>query len=109
MSDRNWVRVPVIVSFDSGTLHYLKAVAAAGSVATPAVMDKMRALPIDDAFIRNGRLRADGRVVKDIALGRIKSPAQSTGDWDFIEILKTIPGDQSFRPAAESRCALLRS
>ena len=93
----------------SGTLHYLRAASAAGSAATPAVMDKMRALPINDAFIRNGRLRADGRVVKDIALGRIKSPTQSTGDWDFIEILKTIPGDQSFRPASESRCALLRS
>ena len=93
----------------SGTLHYLKAVAAAGTTDTAAVMDKMRSLPIDDAFIRNGRLRADGRVVKDLALGRVKTPAQSTGDWDFIEIVKTIPGDQCFRPASESRCTLLRS
>ncbi len=93
----------------SGTLHYLKAVAASGSADTQTVMQTMRKLPVEDAFVRNGRLRADGRVVKDIALGRIKSPAQSTRDWDFIEILKTVPGDESFRPVSESRCALLRS
>ncbi len=93
----------------SGTLHYLKGVRAAGSAATKAVMDAMRGMPVDDAFIRNGQLRADGRVVKDIALGRIKSPAQSKRDWDFIEILKTLPGDQCFRPVSESRCTLLRA
>jgi branched-chain amino acid transport system substrate-binding protein len=92
----------------SGTLHYLKAVRAAGTDATPAVMEAMRAMPIEDAFIRGGRLRADGRVLKDVWLGRIKSPSQSKADWDFIEILRTIPADQAFRPASESKCQALR-
>jgi branched-chain amino acid transport system substrate-binding protein len=93
----------------SGTLHYLKSVAAAGGGDTGAVMEKMRALPIYDAFIRDGRLRADGRVLKNVALGRVKTPAQSKGDWDFIEILQEIPADRAFRPASESQCILLRS
>jgi branched-chain amino acid transport system substrate-binding protein len=92
----------------SATLHYLKAVRAAGTDETAAVMGAMRALPIEDAFIRGGRLRADGRVLKDLMLGRVKSPAASRGEWDFIEILQTIPAEQAFRPAAESRCPALR-
>ena len=92
----------------SGTLHYLKAVQAAGTFDTSAVMDRMRALPVEDTFVRNGVLRADGRVVKDVWLGRIKTASESKAEWDYVELLQTVPGSQAFRSVADSRCPLLR-
>ena len=45
----------------SSTMHYLKAVAAAGTDEINAVMDKMRATPINDFFAKNGTICEDGR------------------------------------------------
>jgi branched-chain amino acid transport system substrate-binding protein len=91
----------------SSVLHYLKAVKAAGSTDADAVMEKMRALPVDD-FAFKGTIRADGQMIHDMYLAQVKTPAESKRDWDFYKIIKTIPGDQAFTPAAESKCPLLR-
>ncbi|WP_421993381.1 ABC transporter substrate-binding protein [Roseococcus sp.] len=88
--------------------HYLNAVKAAGTDATPAVMAKMRETPINDFMTRNGRIREDGRIIRDMYLMRAKAPAQSRGEWDLLDVVKTIPGDEAYRPAAESECPLLR-
>jgi branched-chain amino acid transport system substrate-binding protein len=91
----------------SSITHYLRAVEATGTDEAKAVMAKMREMPVD-FFGKEGRLRADGRMVHEMYLARVKSPAQSTGEWDLYEILRTIPGEQAFRPAAESLCPLLK-
>ena len=88
--------------------HYLKALRAAGTDAAPAVMAKMREMPIDDFMTRNGRIREDGRVIRDMYLMRAKRPSESRSEWDLLEVVKTIPGDQAFRPAGESECPALR-
>ena len=88
--------------------HYLKAVQAAGTDAAPAVMAKMREMPINDFMTRNGRIREDGRVIRDMYLMRAKRPSESRSEWDLLEVVKTIPGDQAFRPAGESECPALR-
>ena len=88
--------------------HYLKAVQAAGTDAAPAVMAKMRETPIQDFMTRNGRIREDGRVIRDMYLMRAKRPSESRSEWDLLEVVKTIPGDQAFRPAGESECPALR-
>ncbi|WP_043342079.1 ABC transporter substrate-binding protein [Belnapia moabensis] len=88
--------------------HYLKAVKAAGTDAAPAVMAKMREMPIEDFMTKGGRIREDGRIIRDMLLMRAKRPAESRGEWDLLEVVKTIPGDQAFRPAAESECPALR-
>ena len=49
----------------SATTHYLKAVQAAGTDEAQAVMEKMRATPINDFFVKNGTIRDDGRMVHD--------------------------------------------
>jgi branched-chain amino acid transport system substrate-binding protein len=71
------------------------------------VMEKMRALPVDD-FAFKGTIRADGQFIHDMYLAQVKTPAESKRDWDFYKIIKTIPGDQAFTPAAESKFPLLR-
>jgi branched-chain amino acid transport system substrate-binding protein len=88
--------------------HYLNAVKAAGTDATQPVLEKMRTTDINDFMTKNGRIREDGRIIRDMYLMRAKAPAQSRGEWDLLEVVKTIPGDEAYRPAAESECPLLR-
>jgi branched-chain amino acid transport system substrate-binding protein len=92
----------------SAVLHYLKAIDAAGSDEALAVMAKMRELPVNDFFAKNGKLREDGRMVHDMYLVQVKAPEESKYPWDYFKILKTIPGEQAFRPLAESECPLVK-
>jgi branched-chain amino acid transport system substrate-binding protein len=92
----------------SATMHYLESVKAAGTDETGAVMKKMKELPINDFFAKNGRIREDGRMVHDMYLVQVKSPAQSHYPWDYYSIKSVIPGDKAFRPLAESTCPLVK-
>jgi branched-chain amino acid transport system substrate-binding protein len=92
----------------SSTMHYLKAVAAAGTLNAATVMAKMREMPVNDFFATNGKIRIDGRMVHDMYLAQVKKPSESTGPWDFYKILEVIPGDGSFRPLSESQCPLVK-
>ena len=83
---------------------YLKAVEATNSDDPKVVIAKMRETPVDDAFTPNGRLRPDGRMVHDVYLVQIKSPAESKGDWDLLKLVATIPGDKAFRPLEDGGC-----
>jgi branched-chain amino acid transport system substrate-binding protein len=87
--------------------HYLKAVQAAGSNDPDSVMAKMREIPINDFMTRNGKLRIDGRVMRDMYLFEVKSPAESKYPWDYLKLLQTIPGDEAFRPLNEGGCPLV--
>ncbi|MFG1225071.1 ABC transporter substrate-binding protein [Xanthobacter autotrophicus DSM 597] len=91
----------------SATLHYLKAVEAAGTDETEAVMRKMREIPVNDVFYKNGKIRVDGRMVHDMYLFQVKTPAQSKGPWDYYNLIATIPGDQAFQPLSLSTCPLV--
>jgi branched-chain amino acid transport system substrate-binding protein len=90
------------------TLHYLKAVRAAGTDEAKAVMAKMKEMPINDFMTRNGRIREDGRVMRDMYLMQVKTPAESKGEWDLAKIMATIPAEQAFRPLAEGGCPLVK-
>jgi len=83
---------------------YLKAVEATNSDDPKIVLAKMREIPVDDAFAHGGKLRPDGRMVHDVYLVQIKSPAESHGEWDLLKTVATIPGDQAFRPLADGGC-----
>lgn len=91
----------------SATRHYLAAIRDAGTDDGKTVMAKMRETPVNDAFTKNGVLRQDGRMVHDMYLVQVKSPAESKGEWDLAKIVATIPGDQAFRPLSESKCPLV--
>src|SRR5476651_2805331 len=92
----------------SSTLHYLKAVQAAGTDEPKAVMAKMRELPVNDVMTKNGKLREDGRLVRDMYLFEVKSPAESKGKDDIYKLLATVPGDKAFRPLAEGKCPFVK-
>ncbi|QOZ26701.1 ABC transporter substrate-binding protein [Bradyrhizobium sp. CCBAU 51753] len=92
----------------SSTIHYLKAIEAAGTDEAMAVMSKMRELPINDFFAKNGRIREDGRMVHDMYVYEVKKPSESKSDWDFYKLREVIPGDQAFRPLKDSACPLVK-
>ena len=87
--------------------HYLQAIKDAGTDEAGAVMAKMRSTPINDFMTHNGTIREDGRVIRDLYLLQVKTPAESHGPWDLAKVVKTIPGDQAFRPLPESECPLV--
>ena len=88
----------------SAVRHYLKAIEATGSDDSETVVAKMREMPVEDMFAHGGVLRTDGRMVHDMYLAQVKTPAESTGDWDLLKIVRTIPGDEAYGPLSESTC-----
>jgi branched-chain amino acid transport system substrate-binding protein len=91
----------------SAVMHYLRAVQAAGTDEAKAVAARMRAVPVNDSFATNGLVRADGRMSHDMYLVQVKGSEESQHPWDYYKILKTIPGDEAFRPLSESECPLV--
>jgi branched-chain amino acid transport system substrate-binding protein len=91
----------------SAVRHYVAAIAATGTDEAKSVMAKMRELPVNDFYVRGGHLREDGRLVHDMYFAQVKTPAESTGPWDYYKMLGVIPGDQAFRPLAEGGCPLV--
>jgi branched-chain amino acid transport system substrate-binding protein len=91
----------------SAIRHYLGAIAAAGTDEAKAVMAKMRERPVNDFYVKNGRLREDGRLVHDMYFAQVRTPSESSRPWDYYKILATIPGDQAFRSMAEGGCPLV--
>jgi branched-chain amino acid transport system substrate-binding protein len=91
----------------SAVRHYIGAIAAAGTDEAKAVMAKMREMPVNDFYAKNGRLREDGRMVHDMYFAQVKKPSESTGPWDYYNMLGVIPGDQAFRSLADGGCPVV--
>ncbi|MBZ0333454.1 ABC transporter substrate-binding protein [Marinobacter sp. AL4B] len=88
----------------SSTMHYLKAVEAAGTDESDAVMAKMKETPVEDFFSRNGYLRMDGRMVHDMLQVRIKTAAERSNPNDIFEIEKVIKGEDAFLKLEDGGC-----
>ncbi|CAN7737519.1 urea ABC transporter, urea binding protein [compost metagenome] len=89
----------------SAAQHYLRAVKAAGTDDAAKVIAGMKATRINDMYAQNGYIRGDGRMVHDLRLMEVKSPAESRQPWDYYKEVQRIPGEQAFASRAESRCA----
>jgi branched-chain amino acid transport system substrate-binding protein len=68
----------------------------------------MRELPVNDVMTKNGKLREDGRLVRDMYLFEVKSPAESKGKDDIYKLISTVPGDKAFRPLKDGKCPLIK-
>jgi branched-chain amino acid transport system substrate-binding protein len=98
----------VVAGVYSSILHYLKAVAAAGSAADgKAVVDKMKAMPTDDPLFGKGEVRIDGTVTHPAYLFEVKSPAESKYPGDDFKLRATIPANEAFRPLKDDNCPLV--
>jgi branched-chain amino acid transport system substrate-binding protein len=90
----------------SATLTYLKAVQAAGSDDGDKVMAELRKMRVNDMYTKNAWLRADGRMMTDMKLIQVKTPAESKQPWDYYKVLQKIPAEEAFTTKADSKCAL---
>ena len=88
----------------SAALHYLRSVAATGSRDGLTVMRHMKSVPVNDAYARNTKLRADGRLMKDYYLVEVKPPNQVRTGWDLLRIERTIPAADVIRPIGQGGC-----
>ena len=93
----------------SSTLHYLKAVQAAGTDDPKAVMAKMREIPVNDVMTKNGKLREDGRLERDMYLFQVKTPAESKSKDDIYKLVATVPGNEAFRPMKDGKCPFVKN
>jgi branched-chain amino acid transport system substrate-binding protein len=84
--------------FYSATLTYLKAVKAAGTTDADPVMAQLKKLRINDMFAKDGYIRADGVMIHDMYVMRVKAPQESKSAWDYYKLIKTMPGEQAFGP-----------
>ena len=92
----------------SATTAYLNAVKAVGTTDGTKVMEYLKSNPINDMYVKNGTISADGRLMRPMYLVQVKTPAESTSSWDLYTTLKEVPAEQAFTPVAESKCSLLK-
>ncbi|MGJ4967593.1 MULTISPECIES: ABC transporter substrate-binding protein [unclassified Bradyrhizobium] len=91
----------------SAVRHYLQAVKDADSDDGATVMVRMKATPVSDAYADHGQIRDDQRMVHDLYLVQVKTPAESKRPWDFVKLVTKIAPDQAFRPLDRSKCSLV--
>jgi branched-chain amino acid transport system substrate-binding protein len=89
----------------TSVMHYLRAVDATGSDDGATVNAQLRKMKVD-FFGRPGTIRADGRVVYDMTLYQVKSPAESKYPWDYYKTVRTLPAADVVRPMSEGGCKL---
>ena len=88
----------------TAALHYLKSVRAAGTDEARAVAVAMRGLPINDMTMKDGKIRADGRVERDMYVFRVKKPSDVRSEWDLYDQIAVVPFADAFRPLSEGNC-----
>ena len=91
----------------SAALQYLEAVQAGGTDASDDVVKNLEGKKINDVFLRNGEVRAaDHRVLHDAYLVKVKQKDQVKEEWDYEEVVKTIPAAEAFNPTVSPDCKM---
>jgi branched-chain amino acid transport system substrate-binding protein len=91
----------------SAAMNYLEAIQEEGTDDADTIVAHLEGKEIDDFFLRNGKVRAeDHRVIHDVYLAQVKAPGDVEEDWDYEEILATIPAEDAFMPLEESSCEM---
>lgn len=92
----------------SATMSWLEAAKKAGTTDGTKVMAELKKMKINDMFVKNGYIRADGLLVDTMHLYQVKTPAESQEPWDYYKLVTTIPGEQAYTSPAESTCPLMK-
>ncbi|MFD4839420.1 ABC transporter substrate-binding protein [Achromobacter sp. NPDC058515] len=92
----------------SSAMFYLNAVKATGSDNGDDVMKWMKSNKVNDFFAQGGFVREDGRMIHDMYLMQVKTPAESKGPWDYYKVVATLPGDEVYTKLSESTCKLVK-
>ena len=88
--------------------HYLNAIKATGSDDGPTVVKQMKVMPVNDFMTKNGKIREDGTLVRDMYLFEVKAPLESKGPWDYYKQIAVIPGEEAFKLPGPNECPLVK-
>ena len=98
---------PQQINVYTAVTHYLRAVKAAGTTDSDAVMAKVRSIPIDIFNTRGGKVRENGSVIKQRYVFEVKTPAESKGPWDLLKVARELTLEQGAPlPVEQSGCKL---
>jgi branched-chain amino acid transport system substrate-binding protein len=89
-------------------MHYLAAIKATGSDDGPTVVRQMKATPVNDFMTKNGKIREDGTLVRDMYLFEVKKPSESKSPWDYYKQIAVIPGEEAFKLPGPNQCPLVK-
>ena len=88
----------------AATMHYLKTVDQMESHTDgKAVVEQMKKMPVSELDFK-GRIRNDGRVIYDLNVAAVKTPAESTSAFDLYNLTGKIAGEQAFVPEDKTGC-----
>lgn len=91
----------------SAAMQYLEAVQRAKSDGSDKIVAELEGEKVDDFFLRNGQIRKeDHRVVHDAYLVKVKETSAVSEDFDFSELVETIPAAKAFKPVADTTCSM---
>lgn len=93
----------------AATLHWLKAVKAAGTTDGPEVAAKMHALKVNDFYHEDVDIQPNGRVAEKMYVWQVKPASQSKGKWDFYKPIATMSGEEATMPMSETGCPLVKA
>lgn len=93
----------------SAVRHFLKSVQAAGSTDGPTVAEAMRATRVNDIYVKDAEIRADGRLAHEGYIVTVKTPAESKAPWDYYHQTGVVSVEQALQPLSESRCSFAKS
>jgi branched-chain amino acid transport system substrate-binding protein len=63
-------------------------------------------MKIDDFFAKGGTIRADGILMHDMYMLKVK--ADGKGEWDLAETVSTIPAKRAYLSPENSECPALK-
>jgi branched-chain amino acid transport system substrate-binding protein len=89
-------------------MHYLAAIKATGSDDGLTVVKQMKATPVNDFMTKNGKIREDGTLVRDMYLFEVKKPSESNAPWDYYKQIAVIPGEEAFKLPGPNQCPLVK-
>ncbi len=92
----------------SSVMTYLKAVKASGTDEATAVMAQMKRSEINDVFTRNGKIRADNKMIHDVYMLEVKKPSESKEPWDYYHVKGRIAGNEVAQPLSASKCSMVK-
>jgi branched-chain amino acid transport system substrate-binding protein len=65
-------------------------------------------LPVEDFFAHGGRIREDGRMVRDMYIVKVKASGASHRPRDVYDVIAMLPGNVAFQLLADSTCPLVK-
>ncbi len=96
---RNVMPNMIQASVYSSVAHYLKAAKATGTVEPEKILPQMRAMPVNDIFATNGKLRPDGLMEHDTYLLEVKTAFGVQVEMGHPEAGAPDPGGRRLSPA----------